>query len=42
LRSWLLGSAGSPLPYGRGCDPLRFALNQIGIQWYRRFQRDAA
>lgn len=42
LRSWLLGHAGSPLPYGRGCSPLRFAVNQIGIQWYRRFQRGAA
>jgi hypothetical protein len=42
LRSWLLGSSGSPVPYGRGCNPLRFALNQIGIQLYRRFERGAA
>ena len=42
LRSWLLGSTGSPLPYGRGCNPLRFAFNQVGIQLYRRLQRGAA
>ncbi|MEX2150333.1 MAG: hypothetical protein WD793_08950 [Steroidobacteraceae bacterium] len=42
LRRWLLGSTGSPLPYGRGCNPLRFALNQVGIQLHRRWQRGAA
>lgn len=42
LRTWLLGSAGSPLAYGRGCNPLRFAFNQVGIQLYRRFHRVAA
>lgn len=42
LRSWLVGNTGSPAPYGRGCNPLRFALNQIGIQLYRRLRRGAA
>lgn len=42
LRTWLLENKGSPLPYGRGCNPLRFAFNQLGIQVYRRFQRGAA
>lgn len=42
LRRWLLGSTGSPLPYGRGCNPLRFAFNQVGIQLYRRIRRGAA
>jgi hypothetical protein len=42
LRTWLLDSAGLPVPYGRACNPLRFALNQVGIQMYRRFQRGAA
>jgi hypothetical protein len=42
LRSWLVGNTGSPAPYGRGCNPLRFALNQIGIQVYHRLRRGAA
>lgn len=35
LRASLL-AADSPRPYGRGCGLLRFALNQAGIQVYRR------
>jgi hypothetical protein len=42
LRTWILESTGSPSPYGRGCDPLRFVFNQVGIQLYRGFQRGAA
>lgn len=36
LRGWLV-SGGLPIPYGRALHPLRFLLNQGGIQLYKRF-----
>lgn len=41
LRSWLLGSDSSPVPYGKGCNPFRFAFNQLGIQLYHGLNRGA-
>jgi hypothetical protein len=42
LRAWLLGRSISPRPYGRACNPFRFAINQLGIQLYHRLRREAA
>ena len=42
LRAWLLGRNHSPVPYGQACGPFRFAVNQLGIQLYRRLNRHAA
>ena len=42
LRTWLLGRSISPVPYGSGCNPIRFAVNQVGIQLHRRLKRGAA
>lgn len=42
LRTWLVGINTSPAPYGRGCNPIRFAVNQFGIQMYRRLHWGAA
>ena len=37
LRAWLAGLDASPERYGRAIGPVRFALNQLGIQVYNRF-----
>jgi len=39
LRGWLIERRTSPLPYGEACGPLRFIVNQIGIQFHRRLSR---
>jgi len=39
LRAWLVEQPVSPQPYGRACGPVRFAVNQAGIQIYNRFLR---
>jgi hypothetical protein len=39
LRSWLLARGASPTPFGRACGPLRFAVNQVGIQIHQRWLR---
>lgn len=38
LRDWLLALRSSPQSYGRACGPVRFAINQVGIQLYRRLR----
>jgi hypothetical protein len=38
LRNWLLQRRDSPISYGRGCGPVRFMFNQVGIQLYNRLQ----
>ena len=42
LHAWLRARCRSPSPYGHGCGPLRFALNQAGIQIYRRLPSQRA
>lgn len=39
LRAWLVDMPVSPQPYGRACGPVRFIVNQAGIQIYNRFMR---
>jgi len=36
LRDWLLARRQSPQPYGRACGLVRFTINQVGIQLYRK------
>jgi hypothetical protein len=38
LHDWLLARRSSPQSYGRACGPMRFAINQLGIQWQRRLR----
>jgi hypothetical protein len=40
LRAWLMEQVDSPQPYGRASGPMRFVLNQVGIQAYNRFLRN--
>jgi hypothetical protein len=42
LREELLALKDSPRRFGRATDPLRFAINQIGIQLYHRWPRSAS
>jgi hypothetical protein len=42
LRAWLLARPHSPVPFGHGCGPLRFARNQLGSQLVRRLPWSAA
>ena len=39
LRNWLLARRTSPARYGRGCGPVQFVVNQVGIQVYNRLLR---
>ena len=39
LRGWLIERRTSPLPYGEASGPLRFVLNQLGIQVHKRLSR---
>jgi len=36
LRTWLCDRRGSPIGYGHACGPLRFVVNQVGIQAWNR------
>lgn len=40
LRSWLEGLRQSPPGFGEASGPIRFVINQVGIQFYNRFFRD--
>jgi hypothetical protein len=42
LRSWLLSRSESPASYGGATGPVRFVLNQVGIQVYNRRARGRA
>jgi hypothetical protein len=42
LRAWLLDVRASPVLYGRPSGPLRFVINQLGVQLYNRLPRSAA
>jgi hypothetical protein len=41
VREWLTQRTVSPRPFGAPCPPVRFLLNQVGIQIYNRLPRDA-
>jgi len=42
LRTWLAGLRDSPLLYGRPSGPVRFLINQLGVQAYNRRTRSAS
>jgi hypothetical protein len=42
LKSWLSGLNQSPTPFGRALGPVKFGVNQFGIQIYNRFFRSKA
>ena len=42
LRAWLRSVSTSPALYGRPSGPVRFAINQVGVQFYNRMPRSAA
>lgn len=42
LRSWLNGLNKSPTPFGHALGPVKFGVNQFGIQIYNRFFRSKA
>jgi hypothetical protein len=39
LRAWLESSPRSPRSFGAACGPVRFFVNQVGMQFYNRFLR---
>jgi len=39
LRAWLESSPRSPQSFGAACGPVRFFVNQVGMQFYNRFLR---
>jgi hypothetical protein len=39
LRAWLESSPRSPRCFGAACGPVRFFVNQVGMQFYNRFLR---
>jgi hypothetical protein len=39
LREWLLARPVSPAAFGRASSPLRFTLNQVGIQLYNQLRK---
>jgi hypothetical protein len=41
LRGWLESSGRSPQRFGAACGPVRFLVNQVGMQLYNRFLRKA-
>jgi hypothetical protein len=41
LRDWLESSPRSPQRFGAACGPVRFVVNQVGMQLYNRFLRKA-
>ena len=42
LRAWLAGLTQSPASFGEASGPVRFLINQIGIQFYNRFFRETS
>ena len=41
LRAWIESSRQSPQRFGTACGPVRFLVNQVGMQIYNRFLRKA-
>jgi hypothetical protein len=42
VREWLLARKQSPMAFGHASGPIRFVLNQVGIQFYNHFVRSSA